>query len=597
MKFFGKLATFLLSVSLCFSAVGCGELMGELNNSNNGNSNSNGNSENGNNPQEPVGVSLSDAIIGQLEDANTLIITLSTSEDKTFVSKVDETENYTIKDVRETQVTLAKTEKGYNLKAVETEKSYEDGKEVFGTEEDAKPETHYIIDGIAYDYEEGLQAWTYNPYETQETIDFNQLSDMITTEETAQLKALFAEALETVYEIDSKSISLGVDWKDQANAFIDYAAALDIDTKTVEGILNDALALIDEELTVASILAEIASIDDKTVDDALIAIDEFLTEQADTTLQGLKDNLLADERVIALLEAEGGLTDEDIQAMQAMKLDEALAEYKEVLLDELVYNLFGPYVFGEVDPESEENNYAAFLKQLETAPEEIKELGVDSFTSYLTNALIPQMLTTPLAEFIGDEEAVEEIKFTLDMFKSVNVNEMKATIDVAFDNYFAIEDLAMYAGFETVSDTDEYALTTKMSINFTVDSISSQTTEITLPEDEPTAFAFWLNDVLLENNTGLTLYYPDFSNGIPEKFEGYFYPDPTSSVCVNFEYTRPVEPTNTWEITITYIEGEEYFYEGEELEEFLGGKLTYTLTFDFDGTGDYATDFVLPALY
>ena len=582
MKFLGKLATAVLSLSFCFSAFGCVDPTFPDSSGNNGESSNN------QEQQSTVGTSLTNAIIGQLKDANTLVITLSAIDEETFVSKLDETESYTAKEVFENQVTFAKTESGYNLKAVKTEKSYEDGREIFGTEEDAKPKTSYVIDGIAYDYEENLQAWTYNPYEKQKTVDFSAISNMLTTDETAQLKALFAEALGTVYEIDSKSISLGVDWKDQANALIDYAAALDIDTKTVESLLNDALALIDEELTVTSILAEIASIDDKTVDDALTAIDGFLTEQADTTLQGLKDELLADERVIALLKTEGGMTDEDVQAAKDLQLDEALAEYKDVLLDEIVYNFVAPYVFGEFDPETQ--TYAAFLEQLETAPEEIVSLGVDSFISYLTNALVPQTLTTTLAELIGDEDQIEDIKFTLDMFNTVNVNEMKATVDVAFDNYFAIEDLAAYAGFETVSDTDEYTMTTKMSVHFTVDSISSQTTEIALPEGETPVFAFWRNDISLEHNSGLTLYYPDFSNGIPEKFEGYFYPDPTSSVCVNFEYTRPTEPTNTWEITIISIDG----IEGEELSDLLGGDLTYTLTFDFDGTGDYITDFAIP---
>lgn len=594
MKFLGKLATAVLSLSFCFSAFACVDPT-----SPNSSGNDSGNSSNQEQQQPQVGTSLTNAIIGQLEAANTLVISFVTEESESYKetpSTLDYNEplDYSEKNSTEATFTIAKTETGYDLKAEFVDKEYGDGELLYES-----LSAVYVIDGISYQYEEDLDVWTYNPYNTSTTaFDVNEIFDMITAEESEELKNLLSQAFEAVYEIDSNSISLGVDLKDSANSLIDYAASLDLETKTLESVINDALAVIDEDLTVASILAEIKTLDDKTVGDALTAIDEFLTEEADITLQGLKDKLLADERVISLLETEGGMTEEEIQELQALVLDEALADYKEILIDQIVFELVTSLAG---DGEEEPTTYEEFL--LELKEEAGEDIQADSFISYLTDFVCPIFLSPTLAEIIDDEDEAAAAQEALNELKNVQFNELKSTIDVAFDNYYAIKNLEMYAGLEYAIDTyipaesamdmDKLCVqTSAQSVSITVESISSEKTQIALPEGAKTMFACWQNDVYLENNSGVFLLGPDFESEDFDTMYGSFDIEVSEEewVYVEFSYTRPEAPTDTWEITIICIDG----IEGEELSDLLGGDLTYTLTFDFDGTGDYITDFAIP---
>ena len=115
MKFFGKLATTLLSLSFCFSAFGCANLneppVGENSGNNNGGSSGSGEQE----QTQTVGESLANAIMGQLEEANTLTFSLElkTSVDNVYKAEEEKENNSFDEELISYEFTLAKTEKSF----------------------------------------------------------------------------------------------------------------------------------------------------------------------------------------------------------------------------------------------------------------------------------------------------------------------------------------------------------------------------------------------------------------------------------------------------------------------------------------------------
>lgn len=594
MKFFGKLAAALLSLSFCFSAFGCADLTTPPA----GNS---GNSDSGSGEQEQTqttGESLANAIMGQLEEANTLTFSLElkTSQDDVYKAEEDKINNYFDEEILSYEYTFAKTATGYNMivEASRTEKWTNENGELDTHVESA---TSYLIDGVTYEYDEDFGGYIYNPYENtyntfMETL--NAIGASIKTEEIDQFKAMLGEALTEVYDVTEGNISFAYDAKDDINALFDYVAAIDPETKTIESILNDALALIDEELTVAAILAEIEKLDSVTLGEAVTAIDAYLTENADTTLQELKDEFFTDEKVIALLQAQDMPADA-LKTAQDAVLADLIEPHKNMLLDEIVYNTLAPMLIGEFDPER--NTYEAFLNEiLATAPEEIKEMGVDSFITYLTKCVASEVLNMPIAQLAGEES--EHLYEIISTFDSFTMNDFSADMNVEFNEYFQIETISANGNIELVTDDEICTSTKNATFAFSIDSISKNTTEIALPEDIELVFAFWKNDTLLENNSGILLWWPgyDAETGEYDNTIGSIDLDGDGFDDINFSYEAPTEVTNTWEITITEIMIGDYSYTDDELATLLDGDLTYTLTFDFDETGDYITDFVMPVL-
>ncbi len=595
MKFFGKLATALLSLSFCFSAFGCADL---TNSDLGGNSGNNGGSSgSGEQEQTQIGETLTNAIMGQLEEANTLTFSLElvNLSQNSYKAEEDKADDYYDKIKTEIDATFAKTEKGYDAKLVvtNTNEDLEYGEIVTYTE----TEIVYFIDGISYEYDEYFDGYIYNPYDNsiEEIPDFDAIFDSFKTEEIEAFKGMLSDALTEVYDVTEGNISFAYDGKDDMNALLDYVGAIDPETKTLESLINDALALIDEELTVASIFAEIEALDTVTVGDAVAAIDEFLTENADTTLQGLKDALIADERIVALLQ-EQGMTAENIAEIEAIALADVLEPYKDMLLDEIVYNLVAPLIISDFDPEVD--SYEVFLNEVLTnAPDEFKELGVDSFITYLTKCIAHEVFNATIAQILG-EEGINEISELLAMCEYATMNAFDADMSVEFNEYFQIETISANGNIDITLDDEILTSNVFESFAFSIDSISKDVTEIALPENAKLIFEFWRNDVLLENRSGITLNVPEYDVETKEftSISGRFDLDCDGLGDVNFEYEAPTEPTNTWEITITNLYFDGHYYSGDELATLLDGDLTYTLTFDFDGTGDYITDFEMPVI-
>jgi len=537
--------------------------------------------------------------MGQLEEANTLTFSLElkTSIDNVYKAEEEKENNSFEEDLLSYEFTLAKTESGYDMmvESTRTENSAIGSAEITT---DTDTYTMYLIDGVVYEYDDWYGgAYLYNPYDnTFDSLpDLSAIVDSFKTEEIEQFKAMLGEALTEVYNVTEGNISFAYDGKDDMNALIDYVAAIDPDTKTIESVLNDVLALIDEELTVAAILAEIEKLDTVTVGDAVAAIDAYLTENADTTLQGLKDEVLADERVVALLQ-EQGLTADEIQAAQDAVLADLLEPSKDMLLDEIVYNMVAPMLIGEFDPERD--TYEVFKNEiLNEAPEEVKEMGVDSFITYLTKCVAPEMLNMTISQIAGED--ADSVKQVIGNCATVTMNEFSAGLNVEFNEYFQIETISANGDIEMVGDDEVRTSTHIASFAFSVDSISKDVTEIALPEDAETLFAFWRNDGFLENNTGISLwgYNYDAETGEFSNLNGSFYPDSYSSDYVQFSYAAPTEVTNTWEITITGISLDGTWYSGDELATLLDGELSYTLIFDYDVTGDYIVEgFEMPVV-
>lgn len=593
MKFFGKLAATLLSLSFCFSAFGCADLT----NSDLGNSGSNGGSSGGGEQEQTqIGETLANAIMGQLEEANTVTFSLEWNlyqQDSFKNEEMQENDYYQFETVT-LNTTLAKTESGYDIMTTNVstiEESYGKNGELDKYENTS---SNYTINGIAYNYEEMYGGYTYSPYGNSQTEfpDLSSIADSFKAEEVEAFKNMLGEALTEVYNVTEGNIAFAYDGKDAMNALLDYVAAIDPDTKTLESVLNDALALVDEELTVTAILAEIEKLDTVTVGDAVAAIDAYLTENADTTLQGLKDQLIADERIVVLFQ-EQGMTEEDIAEIEATVLADVIEPYKDMLLDEIVYDM----VISSSSEEGETPTHEQFILSLEEElAAEFPNDNVDSVISYVIAAMAKPTLAMTIAQIAG-EDGINTVNGIIGTCADVTVNAFNAGMNVEFDKYFQIETMSANGNIEIVADNENLTSTQKASFSFSVDSISKDVTEITLPEDAKLVFAFWENDVRLENNSGVGLMYPDYDAETDEysNLVGHFYLN-SGNITVDFTYEVPTEVTNTWDITITDITIDEDNYSGDELVTLLNGNLTYTLTFDFDDTGDYITDFAIPGI-
>lgn len=148
---------------------------------------------------------------------------------------------------------------------------------------------------------------------------------------SALLSSVVDLATET-FSFDSHSLTLEYDFVPAIDAVKDFVGEFN-PKHSIERALNNILAHIDETLTVDSILDEIENLAKVNAQTALNEIDAWLTEEYETTLQGVWDTVTASQKFIDLFTYtadESGMDAEDItdwlNNLQSFKLADLLSQ-------------------------------------------------------------------------------------------------------------------------------------------------------------------------------------------------------------------------------------------------------------------------------
>ena len=305
------------------------------------------------------GAILTDAIIAQLNVAASVKLDIEFSllgqmEEWYYNSdNAAEKENDYIDGTATVTVTVSKSNSGVNAKVDVTSKAREDSSAPYETMMSFT--ALYLVDGKIYVYDEYLNAYV---EEALPEMDEDEIAEAIamlemlmqgieppTDDQIDELKGVLGGLLIAVFSIDEDGGSLAVDAKPVIDALINYVVGIDADTKTVEDILNDILALVDDQIKVADIVKALKDAAGLTVNEALAEIDKVLTEQAGTTLQGLYDALVNDPQIVQLSKnmlKMQGMTDTEINStiaeIQSMKIADMItaSDMGDVTLIELI---------------------------------------------------------------------------------------------------------------------------------------------------------------------------------------------------------------------------------------------------------------------
>ena len=382
------------------------------------------------------------------------------------------------------------------IKAEGTEKyDYNGDGEFKGDEIDEIDETIslYVKDGYVYMGQEveGEMAWMkyYKPYnevlaeEMGETLPeevtnvYLEMFDKILENKlvTGTVDAVKTGVAQTA-EIKDGMFVIAFDAKDLVN---DTVAKLASDP-TIEELADYALAMVDEELTVESILDKVASYGEKTIMDVYGEVDAWLEENYEKDLQGVVELVTKDQAILDSLE-EAGLNSADLEAFENFNVEETLTsmleayEMEEMTIDEIIAMMMAGEMGGTAPMASEE----APEMTLESMVEMVKE----------------QYLGVKLSEMMGDEwDVVEEVLGKIEAnalsasFGAKYGNDNKVNyIEVAMDVDF---DFAMESWNDEEEDYEFVDASLAESFTIKVSNISASKSAIEFPEELKDAVEF-----------------------------------------------------------------------------------------------------------
>ncbi len=560
---------------------------------------------------------ISEAIAAQLEAAKSMKIDFSFSFESVYDGYTDyEDENGDTVIEKEDDIdkidvafsiVLSKTELGLNAKITLTETEYEDDEDGNLTP-DVMTDTIYLIDGSLYNFDDDLEAYVETMIPSLDGIMSGASVSTIIVEMASALfeeleiseedrEALIAEigkAITAIFEIIDKKGDFNLDFKPYLDDLFAYVEKIDVETMTLEALIDDALALVDEELTIAALLDKVKSLASLTVAEALTELDAWLTENYETTLQGIYDEIVADEKVeqlvrmyLEMMGTESGepIADGDVKAfldeLKAVKIDEFIAAY--VNPDMVLYDLIMTFVSSmggstEPAPEPNPNNpgdsydddggmggivfVSDGLMDEEPSYPPINTLfGVIADCLDLTLAEVEEDMGTPF--FTSIKEACAAIK----------INALNTSSSISFTDGFALSELALSAKLDIDA---EYAYgldetkTEKLSFNFDysfkISDISDSAVEITLPASAKVVFGIFNIEQYFTNDEGYSLQLYYFSS---KEEEGEFVLDGVlNSMRYYLTMKMPTERQDT------------YVFDYVNYSDYTTGKLS--ITFDYE---------------
>lgn len=386
-------------------------------------------------------------------------------------------------------VYLSRTENGVNAKVDIKSESRNTADAAYETVQEGT--VLYLVDNVLYVRDDAADDFTvtdlnplFNPAEpdTEGMTDvssmlaqmlqglMDQLGEVEITED--QLAELGTAILKTL-NVSNNRGELVLDAKPALDSFKAYVTGLELNTKTLEQLLDDALALIDEELTVASILSAIGTAGSMTVGEAILAIDEFLAENAETSLQAIYDKIVANEQIKAMAQQLLGINESNWENdVKGFKFAEVSDEIKSLTVYDFVMQmieLFMPHSETAPDPElqptpyTEEGDEPTFptLEELIATVDAV----LDMTLADLEQQVLGMPLFTQLKQIVG----------------AITVNELNAKLGVQFKGLFLIDTITLDAAFDIAVDNGDESVRTTFSLAAKIFEISTETITITAP--------------------------------------------------------------------------------------------------------------------
>ena len=217
--------------------------------------------------------------------------------------------------------------------------------------------TYYFIDGVWYieASEEAYIAKSLSDLDISVVLEKLSEVQLISLEDREALLAELGTKLVKVINLKDSKGSVSLDLKEDFASFKEYFMALDLETATLGMLFDDALALIDPELKATDIIDVIERVGGMTVPEAYAEINAWLTEEYDTTIQGIYDTVVNNPEVEELIryiiiETNGFDTDNDermqdvddlINTVKSFSIDDFIAQ--EHLAELTVYDFIASF--------------------------------------------------------------------------------------------------------------------------------------------------------------------------------------------------------------------------------------------------------------
>ena len=375
--------------------------------------------------------------------------------------------------------------------------------------------------------------------------------------------------------LDKYEGSIKVDIKPAYDDLEKYVTELDVKTVKVSEVINDALALVNAELTVEKLVPELKRVANLTVPEALAEIDAWLTENYDTTVQGLYDTIVNDPRIVILIDNYFAMSlpenpeqdqldyiEEQKKSIRSFKIAEYLesAGMNEVKLFDLIISLIGN------------------AEEAPTADDVFK--------------IVDDTLAMTLEAFDENSLVLSDIKMLLERF---DVDALDTEVSVLFGYLFALELVNIKANAD-ITSTEKSSVEGKFdverekaSVDIKVYELSANPVDIKLPSDaeifndsiveadydslDPTLYtSMYLGEMDGELWIHLNIYSNDGlialnSNGIPfSALEGYVLTIP--SELLDFSYNGAHQNHDLTVDLVIEIDPENYTFKVITIPEF-----------------------------
>ena len=417
---------------------------------------------------ELAGLVLTQAVKEQFESANSLKIEFALDQTSTGTIWTPDFDGDTEEIVSVDQyskmsykftLTVARTEKGVDFK-IDAVSSYQ-------MDADSEPMVDkqtvmLCVDGYVYEYVSELQGYVKEAIEAVDDVTVAKVKELaqklfdglgMTDEELNEALNSIGKGIIDSFNIKDNKGSVTVDMKDGLEAVLDYIVALDLETTTVGDVINDVLALIDESLTIESIIETEAAIYAMTVSEAIDALDQYLTVNQGITLQQLYVTVLSNEQIVSILKenmmANGQMTEVEFeQSLAALKLTDVKTLIPEEIANVTIYELIADSM-----ATGEGGTYPSLEESLGSAT---------------------ALLNMTLAELEASEEFGIPFSEMQAAFAGVTVNELYVQLDVELKGIFKLDKIKFTFTADVSTESASYFAPDKTDVTNAVTTITAE---------------------------------------------------------------------------------------------------------------------------
>ena len=447
-------------------------------------------------PEDQLGEVISTAVIDQLDGAGSIKIDIVVYSDYAVNSPAGEKTEFSTQDYKFT-ATLSKTDSGYNAKVdMNATSSVFDGE----LNNDTKNYTVlYVIDNVMYGYDEELGGYVKSEMTEEADSSMTALIASIidnielgTEQDAAEAKKQLGDLFVEAFEIDAMNATYSYDGKGEVENLFTYINEINPDTKTLESLVNDILVMIDPDITVSEIFAEINRITALTVNEAISEIDSYLKEKYSTDLQTICTSVVTSEDFLKaykdLLTEQGmpaDIVNAQVEAIKALKIsdlltqpiDEAGNTVGDIRISSLIAMIFASSSLGGSEQGSP---YAYDEGFMQLTPEESMANALA-----MIEALLPMTLSEINLMLYPQLPILSIVK---EYISRITVAQLSESINVKFGDNYKIDEVNGAARFEagvTVPAPNGASSEVELMLktDFKIYGISDAKVEITLPSD------------------------------------------------------------------------------------------------------------------